>query len=194
MKTLIVLETWDPQKDGVIQFVKQYTKRYPATVFTTGHGAQASRMIKVAGYPAPRVTLRYLRSLARKVREHDVVFLQGYPGVNSTIALLMCKWYNKPAAVYAHVNIEEFIHTFLRIPKICATFLTSISVKLLQKRTGCSHRTLTTQNYTRDSPSRRWALILTGFLTSIKVKIQTCSRLGTVGVLARKKMCNCYVT
>lgn len=133
MKTLIVLETWDPQKDGVIQFVKQYTKRYPATVFTTGHGAQASRMIKVAGYPAPRVTLRYLRSLARKVREHDVVFLQGYPGVNSTIALLMCKWYNKPAAVYAHVNIEEFIHTFLRIPKICASILTSISVKLLQK-------------------------------------------------------------
>ena len=133
MKTLIVLETWDPQKDGVIQFVKQYTKRYPATVFTTGHGAKPSRFINIAGYPAPRVNVSYMKQLSKQIREHDIVFLQGYPGVNSTIALLLAKWYKKPVTAYMHVNMEEFIYTFLRVPQLFAKLLYKCSVKLLQK-------------------------------------------------------------
>lgn len=133
MKTLIVLETWDPQRDGVIQFVKEYTKRYDATIFSTGHGAKPSKWLKIAGYPAPKIGPRYLRDIAKNVKEHDVIFLQGYPGINSTISLIFAKWYNKPVASYAHINIQDFIQTFLRIPKVCAQILFNVSYWLLQK-------------------------------------------------------------
>lgn len=133
MKTLIVLETWDPQKDGVIQFVKQYTKRYQASIFSTGKGAAVSRFIKIAGYPAPKITFGYLHKLARLVRQHDIIFLQGYPGVNSSIALLLAKWYKKPVASYMHVNMKEFIYTFLRVPKFVANTLYKMSEILLKK-------------------------------------------------------------
>ena len=133
-KILVVSDTYHPQVDGTVGFIDEFLRRTKEDfelsllvprfegesmkkMFHNTTFIEVSKIIKpLPSYPSMKISKSNLRIIKNKVKEADIVFVQG-PALGSLISIHYAKRYKKKVVQYVHVIpwelVEKSQRTFL---------------------------------------------------------------------------------
>lgn len=122
---LFVADTYYPKIDGIMQFMKEVTP-YLSEEFNLSFLApdlgektkneesllSTSSWISLSGYPLMKLSFKNLFEIRDRVKDNDVVFVQG-PALISILAVLFGNYYDKKTVHYMHTIMWELYENHL---------------------------------------------------------------------------------
>ncbi|MBU1112029.1 MAG: glycosyltransferase, partial [Nanoarchaeota archaeon] len=133
-KLLLVADTYYPKVDGIMVFIEQFIQRakhrFNISLLVPNFQQRKdtkdktflriSKFMKMGDYNSIFPGWFNLRKIKKKIKENDIIFIQG-PTLLSYLAMYYGKKYNKKVITYVHVITWELFAKFL--PKKIGKFV-----------------------------------------------------------------------